>query len=378
PLTRLSINDRGYLSNLTPGNYPEDEEGEEGGETEEKVAAADDEKLNWDDPWPELVALEDKPTITVVTEDKEEKKFIYESDHYRFTCNVRLNRSVVSSFSTLFEATRVYCRALPLAVSGGIKNNGKYDIFLFETKQQYIEAGAPPSSAGVFMRRGNKSYIMVPLTSLGVRKVGSGYMRDRDKSNGTLVHEITHQLTPGPYFARGARGWFSEGLAEYLTSTPYRSGRFKVKSNFDDIVAYATAYGKKDTRGRALGEEFTAPALVDYMTMPYSSFTGGDANFNYGLGLVLTTYFLHLDGEGDGARMKEFLKELRTPRKKSDEAAAEGPLESEPSKGLQSIGAHGRRALEKLLDGRTFEELQDDITTGWRRKRVKITFRKPR
>lgn len=378
PLTRLSIKDRGYLSDSTPGDYPEDDEdGDEekgGAENEGNAAAADDENLNWDDPWPDLVALIDKPTITVVTEDK---KFIYESDHYRFTCNVRLNGSVVSNFSTMFEATRVYCRALPLAVSGGIKNNGKYDIFLFETKQQYVEAGGPPSSAGVFMRRGNKSYIMVPLTSLGVRKVGSGYMRDRDKSNGTLVHEITHQLTPGPYFSPGARGWFSEGLAEYLTSTPYRSGRFKVKSNFDDIVAYATAYGKKDTRGRALGEEFTAPALVDFMTMPYSQFAGGDANFNYGLGLVLTTYFLHLDGEGDGARMKEFLKELRKPMSKK-ERDEERALERGSAKGLQRIGAHGRRALDKLLDGRTFEELQDDITAGWRRKRVKIKFREPR
>ena len=193
---------------------------------------------------------------------------------------------------------------------------------------------------------------MVPLTSLGVRPVGSGYMRDRDKSDGTLIHEITHQLTPRNYYFAGARGWFSEGIAEYTTATPYRSGRFKVKTNFDDIVEYATAYGKKGTRGRALGEEIRAPSLKEYMLMSYSDFTSSRANFNYGFGLILTTYFLHMDGEGDAARMKGFLKELRKMKWNDPPDAA----------------------LEKLLDGRTFDELEEDVAKAWRRKGVKIHF----
>ena len=199
---------------------------------------------------------------------------------------------------------------------------------------------------------GGRGVVMVPLVSLGVKKVGSGYMRDRDKSDGTLIHELTHQLTPSVYYAPGARGWFSEGLAEYLTATPYRNGRFKVKNNLDDIVAYATAYGKKNTRGRALGDEISAPSLKAYMLMSYSDFTGSKANFNYGFGLLISTYFMVLDGEGDAARLKEFLKELRKIGR----------------------GGDSTKALDKLLDGRSFKELEEDIYKAWKRKRVKINF----
>jgi hypothetical protein len=309
------------------------------------------EGLNWDDPWPETIVFKEDPEIDVVMEDAEKNRFIYTSTNYRFTCDVRLSKSVVSTFADMFESTHNYCRALPLAITGGGMKGGKYDILLFETKESYVKAGGPPSSSGVFI--GGRNIVMVPLTSLGVRKVGSGYMRDRDRSDGTLIHELTHQLSPYVYYAKGARGWFSEGLAEYTTATPYRYGRFKVKNNFDDIKAYATAYGKKGSRGRALGEMINAPALRDYMLMSYADFTGSRANFNYGFGLIITTYFLHLDGEGDAARMKEFLKGLRrTPR-----------------------GGDTTKALDKLLDGRSWEELENDISEGWGRKGVDITFR---
>ncbi|HEY1122665.1 MAG TPA: hypothetical protein VGE67_13725, partial [Haloferula sp.] len=226
---------------------------------------------------------------------------------------------------------------------------GKYQILLFETKDSYVQAGGPPTSAGVFMP--GKNMVMVPLTSLGVRPVGSGYMLDRDQESGTLIHEITHQLTPNQYYAPGAMGWFSEGLAEYTTATPYRAGNFKVKSNFDDIVAYATAYGKKDSRGRALGTEISAPSFKDFCLMSYAQFTGANPNFNYGFGLVLTTYFLHLDGDGDAKRIKEFLKALRAGKARED-------------------------ALKVLLDGRTYEEMEEAISKAWKRKGVEIKFGK--
>jgi hypothetical protein len=108
-------------------------------------------------------------------------------------------------------------RELPLAISGGVKQEGKYQILLFETEQSYNSAGGPPGSAGVFI--GGKNIVMVPLTSLGVRPVGSGYMLDRDKSNKTLPHELVHQLTPDNYYAHGSMGWFTEGLAEYVAVT---------------------------------------------------------------------------------------------------------------------------------------------------------------
>ena len=310
-------------------------------------AAGTDDAPNFDAAWPKKVTFKEDPEISTVEEDKDEKRFVYESANYRFICDVRLSQSVVKGFAIMFEATHLYCRELPLGLARGLETKGKHQILLFETKEDYIKAGGPPSSAGVFM--GGRGVVMVPLTSLGVRPVGSGYMLDRDKASGTLIHEITHQLTPPVYFESGARGWFSEGIAEYLTATPYRAGNFKVASNFDDIRAYAVGYGKDDTRGRALGESVKMPALKTFFLMDYEDFAGPRANFNYGMGLVLTTYFLHLDGEGDGARMKKFLAALHA-------------------------GKTGQKALDVLLDGRSYAEVEESIAKSWKRKGLEIEF----
>ncbi|MCW1887121.1 hypothetical protein OKA04_20450 [Luteolibacter flavescens] len=334
PISRLSQSDQDFIKEAAVS-----------GDADKPADEAD--KGNFDSPWPDKIRFSEDPQIRVISEDKEEKRFIYESANYRFVCDVRLSQQVVKGFAVMFESTYQYCRALPLGLSGGKLTDGKYQILLFETKETYVEAGGPPSSAGVFMS--GRGVVMVPLTSLGVRPVGSGYMLDRDQTSGTLIHEITHQLTPEEYFESGPLGWFSEGIAEYTTATPYRSGAFKVKGNFDDITDYATDYGKDSNGGRALGQKIKAPSLKDFFLMGYSQFAGNNANFNYGLGLLLTTYFLHLDGDGDAARMKDFLKALRA-------------------------GEDGEDSLKYLLDGRTYEQLETAISKAWKRKGIDIEF----
>jgi hypothetical protein len=308
------------------------------------------EDANFKDPWPTEVRFKENPEIVVVEENKEEKRFVYESANFRFNSDVRLSVSLVRGFAVMFESTYQYCRALPLGLSGGKRTDGKFQILLFENKDDYIKAGAPPRSAGVFVS--SKSAVMVPLENLGVKKQGSGYTLDRRETSAILIHEITHQLTPAPYFSPGSMGWFTEGIAEYVAATPYRNGLFKVRSNFDDIAAYVTEYGKEGNGGRGMGKKITAPSLKDFLAMDYIAYTGDQANFNYGFGLILTTYFFRLDGEGDGARIKEFLKALRA-------------------------GKRGEQALEVLMAGMTYEEMEAAITKGWRSKGIRIEFPEP-
>ena len=337
PIEKLSKIDRAFLEKFNLETH--DDEPTEGGE-EAKPGE------NFDAPWPSRVSFKSDPEIVIVEENKDEKKFIYESANYRYNCDVRLSKSVVKSFAVMFEATHQFVRELPLSVNGGERKNGKYQIILMETKQSYIDAGGPPGSAGVFI--GGKNIVMVPLTSLGVRPVGSGYMRDRDKSSKTLPHELVHQLTPNQYYASGSMGWFSEGLAEYVAVSPYSYGSFNVKTNFKPIVEYVTAYGKKGKGGRAIGTDIKLGSLRSFMLQPYSSFTG-NAQVNYGCGLLISNYFFHMDREEDGARIKNFLKAL-------------------------NAGKQGDEALAVLLDGQTWQELETDIAKAYSRKGVDFTF----
>jgi SLA1 homology domain 1, SHD1 len=304
------------------------------------------EKFNFSAPWPERIKFAEDPEINTVEENVEKKSFIYESANYRYVCDVRLSKSVVKGFAVMFEATYLYCRTLPLAINGGVKVDGKYQIILFEKFEDYVTGGGPASSAGVFI--GGKNAVLVPLCSIGVKPVGSSYMLDREKSSNTIPHELTHQVSPGCYFAAGAMGWFSEGIAEYVANTPYRAGTFSVRGNQKPILDYATGYGSKDMGGRALGTKIKMPALKSFMLQSYDHFQE-TAQLSYGCSLLLTTYFLHMDGDGDGKRIRAFLKALHEGQKEE-------------------------QALQVLLDGRTFEKLQEEMTKAWSHKGIDFTF----
>ena len=332
PITKLSKDDQLWIKNFS----------QQKNTTENK----DDKKLNFDAPWPDRIKFTDDPEIITVKEDKDKNEFVYESANYRYNCNVRLSNSVVKGFAVLFEATHQFVRELPLAVNGGAKKDGKYEIILFEFEKDYFSAGGPPGSAGVYIS--GKNIVMVPLTSLGVKKLGSGYSLDRDKSSKTLPHELTHQLTPNPYYAQGSMGWFTEGLAEYVAVTPYYAGGlFNVKANSKPIIEYATAYGKGGTGGRAIGKEINLGPLKNFMLQSYASFVA-NAQVNYACGMLISNYFFHMDRKEDAARIKTFLAALRE-------------------------GKHGEEALEVLLDGQTWAELEQDIAKAYSGKGIKFT-----
>ena len=315
---------------------------------EVKAARAAEPQYNFDSDWPQLVGFRDDPEIEIIREDADAGEFIYESLNFRYVSDARLSRSVVRGFALLFESTHEFCQAMPLGMGEGVRTDGKYLIKLYEEREDYIKAGAPARSAGVFM--GSRNLIKVPFGSLGLRPVGSGYMLDRSVSNRTLSHEIAHQLTPLVY--RGGstyNAWFIEGIAEYVATTPYRSGQYNTRNSRRAAAEYATGFSRVDNRGRNIGTDINLPSLKAYMDLTYQEFTGSNANFNYGVGLLLTYYFIHMDGEGDAANLRAYLRAI-LDGKTREEAEAE------------------------LLAGRTFKELQNDLQAGWRRFGVRFNF----
>jgi len=314
------------------------------------VATDAEKPANWDAKWPEVAKVETDIAINILEENVEEDRFVYTSPHYKFICDVPLSKTVVSRFALLFETTHEYCRLLPINLQRPKRDDNEvlYEILLFETKQNYIQNGGPPRSAGIFSPGTNQ--IKVPLTSLGVKKVGSSYMIDHKLGNGTLSHEITHQLTDSPYFKHGAGGWFSEGLAEYISNTKYRSGRYSIKNNMRNIRESVTEYDPKAQDGRRLGTDLTAPDLKEFMLQPYSNFTGNNPNFNYGFSCLLVYYFFHFEDEGSRKNIVAFLKALRE-------------------------GKAGKDAVDTLLAGRTVSELEESISKEWKKRGISINFR---
>lgn len=303
---------------------------------------------NFDAPWPKDIKTVEDFKVEAVKDGPDE--FIYESPHFQFHCTAKLGVQLIRNIGRIFEATFDVNHALPIANTPTRKEGVKFPIYLFEKKEDYIAAGGPPKSAGVFIGSGvGTGKILVPAESVGIKLVNKSFRVDREGDIKTLIHEITHQLMGNEV---KQASWFIEGTAEYVALTPFRTGRFLFGGTRGNIEAYVTGYGKDNKGGRALGKEIQVPiTLKEYMNLPYSEFTGTNSSMNYGLAPLLIYYFYHVDGKGDGARIKKYIQALQS-------------------------GTPENKAQEILLDNRPLAELEKAISKYWRSAGVNIEFKK--
>lgn len=301
---------------------------------------------NFARPWPTSSGVNTEPVIRVIEENEKERRYLYESPHFQFESNVLLRPILLAKVAMMFEACYQTHYEIPL-------NNrrtrspkaAKLKAKLFETKADYFAAGGPRGSAGVY--KPSQDVFLVPLEILGVKKMASGYAYDYSGSSHVLFHEITHQLWADLGDCAGI--WMVEGFAEFMASAPYNNGRFTFLMQPKAAMEYATGHGMGNHGGRALGGSITMPHLSTFMTMDQMQFMQ-DANANYGFGMLLTHYFLLLDGRGDGERFKKCIQTLQA-------------------------GKSEEEARQALLNGRSYEELEKDFATAMRAKGVKVEFR---
>lgn len=305
--------------------------------------------------WPRTVSLADKPEVVVVREDDEKKEFVYRSPHYEFVCDSKLGSNVVREFGRMFEATYELTCQLPLDLKPAPERLREiFQARLFTNKSDYMDAGAIEGSAGVYMS--GKKALMVPLSSLGVRMVGTRVTLEQNpnaQDNGTLIHEITHQMMN--HWLPVLPTWFIEGSAEYVEMLEYNSnGKFSLIGLNRQVKAYA----ENMSRGN---KTFTMIDLEELMTIDgrrWAEALGKDgmATENYGSAGLMTYFFYHLDGKGDAANMIGFLREVENVK----------------------TDAESENAVKKhLLRERTYAQLADEVKKAFRKEGVTIEFFPP-
>ena len=297
--------------------------------------------------WPSASQCSLDLKIDVISEDKKAETFVYQSAHYQFVCNAQLRPSVVADLASLFEGTHELLRVLPLN-NRMTATTTKLRVFLFDTMAGYIAAGAPRGTAGVCAGSGANAVILVPLESLGVRKIPNKdeFIVDPKHTNTVLAHELTHALMEDQV---KAAAWYIEGSAEYVRLTPFNAGRYRISDNCTSIVEGVTAFGKKKDGGRNLGKAPVLPPLEMFMSQSYPQFVS-NPQFNYGVATLLTYYFYHLDGRGDAARIKAYVKALQDGDKE--------PI-----------------ARKQLLDGRSWPQLEAEFSAAMGKLGIKVKFK---
>ncbi len=360
-LDRLSEEDRLYVQSLAERNDKHDS------------------NKNFSERWPTATTVEDKLRAKAVLEDDAQGNFIYETSHFRFYSPEKLSLPTVSAMGRVFEGTYTACRALPLnfpcrRFGEGSRNDGerqeKMVARLYATREEYARAVGPAyaRTAGIF----REPEILVPFDSLGIEKKGNSYaMASGGKlDTSTLIHELTHQMSlPGATY--DVPIWFAEGIAEYMQLAPYSNGKFNFRGVKKNLIPYIV--GGPGTRGRQLGRHLIAPPLEDMLNLSVRGFQSacGDATqFNYGFSALLVYYFIHLDGRGDGERLKSWMSHLQgteraTARLRMMIPADASPAEIEAAQQQlqqQALGIREEYYYAPLLDGRSWQELEAEFS----------------
>jgi hypothetical protein len=306
--------------------------------------------------WPRTVALEDKPVVTVVKEDAEKKEFIYRSPHYEFQCDSKLGANVVREFGRMFEATYLINNLLPLDFQPQPEPLREFFLArLFTEKSTYMDEGGMQGSAGVYSR--GKKALMVPISSLGVKLVGSRVSLEYgdDQNNNVLIHEITHQMMN--HWLNKLPTWYIEGSAEYVSMLEYNSnGRFSLIGLSRRVQNFAN---RRNYAGG--GKSYTMIDLDELMNIEGERWSaalgrGGAANENYGSAGLLTYFFYHIDGKGDAANIIAFLRQVQNAKTNEEEQAA--------------VKTH-------LLRERSYAQLSEEVKKGLRKEGIDITYFPP-
>ena len=281
--------------------------------------------------------------VTVVREDNAAREFFYRSPHFEFRCDARLGVNVIREFARIYETTFEAVKMLPLQLNPA-PPDGFYVTRLFGEDAGYFEAGGLEGSAGCYVPMLNQ--VLVPLSSLGLKRVGSRYSLEGRGENHTLLHEITHQLLSG----WDLPVWLNEGLAEYIASAPYRPGRILFTNRLSSITDYVKTYKDVSTR------DYRMPSPVVFMEMEHSAWNHAlasedrDGVRNYASALLLTWFFCHADDHGDGRHLFDYLAAIKS-----------GAPEPET------------RAVH-LVRGRSAEDLENDMARAWKRGGMSVTF----
>lgn len=310
------------------------------------------------DRWPSQVPVPARTRLKEVTKKGQEEGYAYETNNYRFISQVPLSPEAQEIVGRLFECTYAACKAvarvLPIPRTKVNRSKAKYHAILFKNKEEYMKAGGPEKSAGVFIHRlmntvpeevlqkqkKNDTFlqdrVMVPFESLGLGE--QGQVIQRDLNSHTLVHEISHQN----FVLNRLPIWANEGWGEYFGYIPYMG------EVLDFDKCYATILLNAKNPERKLRFNFS---LKDFLVMSqeemYAPMLKEEAD-TYMLATLTIAYFVHLDGRRGLSAMKNYMNDLIK-------------------------GVPNEQAIQRLISPhKDAATLQDDFLRAWAEKGVHL------
>jgi hypothetical protein len=343
---------------------------------------------------PDVIGVETANIKTdVVSEDALLGKYVYRTQHFEFESEGKFSQSLLREVARNFEATYELLKALPWGIEP--KPSGDYfKARLLKDRNAYLAAGGPSNSAGVYISR--TETFMVPFESIGVRLVGKSYAKDEAFDYSTMVHELTHQMMH--YWLDLLPQWVVEGTAEYTSTLPLRTGKFRVSAAKNGLKDYAEFLKKRAVGG--VPEPYPLEKLFSVTNEEWNEILSSDPTISrrlYFTSYLLVYYFMHLDGKGDSQHFVRYFREVGRARKSveeyktsmaafmkkpgvetlsggrfrypSDMTPPKRPVEFEtPEKQAE----FQKKTLQILLDGRSEADLMKQIRSAYARLGIRL------
>lgn len=306
-------------------------------------AAADPARTPWDQRRMPGTVSERQIDMQVRIIKESPGRYIYRSGNFEFETTAKLGLLVMNDVCRAFESTHELVARLPWGITPKPEDGQPlFKAKLLETRDEYLKSGAPTWSAGFYSRK--DKVFRIPFKELGLQSKSNVYSRTGAINNDTITHEITHQIMHEylPYMPV----WLIEGTAEYTAALPYKGGVFNIAAA---VPSFKESIKKRTNRLRTakwLGVpeiwKYTHSITAAGVPKPqkpepvansgekektiFVNPNGPPLNVDivdpaaladrYYSSFVLAFYFIHLDGDGQGSRLKQFFDAIQEEKKK--------------------------------------------------------------
>ncbi|MGI8602550.1 MAG: hypothetical protein ACR2OZ_06075 [Verrucomicrobiales bacterium] len=344
---------------------------------------------------PEVVGVDaGQIKVEVLKEDAEKREFVYRTPHFEFESQGKLAGSLMKEVARDFEATFELLKALPWAIDPRPPGTPYFNASLFRNRNEYLKAGAPANSSGVYMSMRRR--FLVPFESLGLREVGSAYRKDDNFDTRTVVHELTHQMMH--FWLPFLPQWVVEGTAEYCGNLPLRVGRFRVSNAKGGLRDYVDFLRKRTVEG--VPEPYPLEDLFSISGEEWNETLSQNPRISHRLyftSYLLVYYFMHMDGRGDGERFVRFMRASGESKKRAEEY--DNALEEFKQRPEVKVNENGsfsfpaslkppempkellfgkareevqQKNLQVLLDGRSEVQLLKEVRSGFQKLGIRL------
>lgn len=287
---------------------------------------------NWGIPWPAAAAA---PSFLLVkTVQETDELSVYETDHFILESPGKLSETERMVLARRFETVLSVLAGVPMNLTVARRPSRKYLVRVCFQEEDFDRAPG--------LKNGRLKFSPTSFTVLLLRdSKGKPLKLDAVDPRFAVTHWVTQSMD--------LEHWLVDGFSAYMAFLPMvkEAAVFrKLPARLASMLPRAVRTGKEPL-----------PALADMLARDSShSAAGHDGpvkgdTAGYWAGLLWTVYWCHLEGEGKSERLRRYLKAWDAE--------------------------DGGKARGILLDGKSPEEVQQEMAAAWKKLGVKLKFAPP-